>query len=140
MTQEEFIRKLPLLDDKVTYTREKGKLIIRGDEAVSFIGFTSLCDNLIFEVNQDVHLRDVLELPNDVIFSNVGGVYLGNQTKIPCGATFNMRDDISSVKLNRVSIGKYPQYDPMSGEISPDNKMTNKRLLKIMCKQLGGPL
>jgi hypothetical protein len=140
MTQEEFIRKLPLLDDKVTYTRENGKLIIRGDEAVSFIGFTTLCDNLVFEVDQDVHLRDVLELPNDVIFSNVGGVYLGDQTKIPCGATFNMRDDISSVKLNRVSIGKYPQYDPMSGEISPDNKMTNKRLLKIMCKQLGGPL
>jgi hypothetical protein len=140
MTQEEFIRKLPLLDDKVTYTKENGKLIIRGDEAVSFIGFTTLCDNLVFEVDQDVHLRDVLELPNDVIFSNVGGVYLGDQTKIPCGATFNMRDDISSVKLNRVSIGKYPQYDPMSGEISPDNKMTNKRLLKIMCKQLGGPL
>jgi hypothetical protein len=140
MTQEEFIRKLPLLDDKVTYIKENGKLIIRGDEAVSFIGFTSLCDNLVFEVDQDIHLRDVLELPNDIIFSNVGGVYLGDQTKIPCGATFNMRDDISSVKLNRVSIGKYSQYDPISGEISPDNKLTNKRLLKIMCKQLGGPL
>jgi len=137
MTQEEFIRKSLLLDDKVTYTKENGKLIIRGDEAVSFIGFTSLCDNLVFEVNQDVHLRDVLELPNDIIFSNVGGVYIGDQTKIPCGVIFDMRDDISSVKLNRVSIGRYTK---LSGDIYPDTKITNKRLFKIMCKQLGGPL